>query len=297
MSFNENDLLKVSTWNILGDGNNQQDRLELVAAEINDFDICAIQEVVFTNPEKSSAHDLSSLSGLQIVSLIPTETNNFVSGEPQATAVLSSLPVVESNIVLRAPLEDSNGANVEPKSYAGAILQSNSTRKVFIASVHLPWGGNREYRRLKHIRAICTQIDEIMKHLPDDSIAILAGDFNSTPNSDTVRFLTGELAADDSGAFWVDAWSAAGIGDGYTFDPQVNNLNIIRTANKNRIYNPAFMPKRRLDYIFVRGWAYGRPGSPLTTSLIGESPGVNDLHASDHYGICSNLWDPVVSTN
>jgi endonuclease/exonuclease/phosphatase family metal-dependent hydrolase len=293
MLLKDFNLLHVSTWNILGDGYKQPDRLSRVAAEISDFDICAVQEIVFSDDKKSSAHELSKLSGLHLASLVPTGTNNLVSGDPQATAILSRLQIIEPNIQINVPVEDTKGVMREPKNYAGAILRSKSKRHVLIVSIHLPWGGIKEFRRLAHIQTICLQIDKIMENLPHDSIAILAGDFNSTPNSDTVRFLSGDLAVDSFESFWIDTWATAGLGDGYTFDPTIENLNIARTALQSGIQKPELMPKRRLDYIFVRGWVYGRSGSPLATSLIGEFPDVNGLHASDHFGIYARLWDPI----
>ena len=282
----------MSTWNILGDRHQRQARLERVASELRHTDICALQEVVLSDNENSSAHEVAELSQFTIASLVPTGTNNFVSGDAQATAILSRLPIVAPNIVIRAPQMDEGRTGKEPTGYSGAILKSRTNRKIFIASIHLPWGGDQESRRLLHLETICSQIDEIMNDLPKDSVAILAGDFNTTPGTDSVRFLSGELAKEGCGAFWIDCWSAAGHGDGYTFDPKIKNLNLERTANETGIFKPDFMPRRRLDYIFVKGWAYGRQGSPLEASIIGEFPDQNGLHASDHFGIRARFWDP-----
>ena len=291
MSIEDNSFA-VSTWNILGDRHHRQSRLVRVATELRNADICALQEVVFSDNGNSSAHEIAELSEFTIASLIPTGTNNFVSGDAQATAILTRLPIVTPNIAIRAPLIEEAKTGKEPKGYSGAILKSRTNRKIFIASIHLPWGGDQENRRLLHLQTICSQIDEIMNDLPKDSVAILAGDFNTTPASDSVRFLSGELAKEGCSAFWIDSWSAAGHGDGYTFDPKVKNLNLERTANETGLFKPEFMPRRRLDFIFVKGWAYGRQGSPLEASIIGEFPDQNGLHASDHYGIRTLFWDP-----
>lgn len=286
------DSFEVSTWNILGDRHDRQARLEIVARELFKTDICAIQEVVFNGNDNSSAHQLADLSKFELASLVPTGTSNFVSGDAQATAILSRLPVETPNMIIRAPVVEGEKTLSEPQGYAGAILKSRTNRKIFITSIHLPWGGNQEHRRLLHLQAICSQIDEIMNNLPGDSIAILAGDFNTIPSADSVRFLTGERAGESSSSFWIDSWSSAGQGDGFTVDPKVKNLNVRRTAREMGLAKPEFMPRRRLDYIFIRGWAYGRHGSPLEATLIGESPDQNGLHASDHFGLKTKLWDP-----
>lgn len=161
-----------------------------------------------------------------------------------------------------------------------------------MVSVHLPWGAENEYRRLSHAKMVVEQINSIMATLPKGSLAVLAGDFNTGATTDTLRYLRGELAATQCPTFWVDPWEVKGSGPGYTNDPASGNTNIIRTATAVRIPKPDMLPSRRIDFLLLRGWVYGGPGSPLKATLFGTKLDSAGSHASDHFGVMVRVWDP-----
>lgn len=287
------DQFSIATWNLLGDDFETTNRLETVSGELHDVDVCVLQEVITLNRgTENTASVLAGLTNMKLASLADGEVENHVSKKSQSTAILTRLPIVQSNLVIDIPTTTIETLGVDHKRYAGAILKSGSGRLVLVVSLHLPWGGEREHIRLAHIVSVSRTVDKFMRDLPKDSIAILAGDFNTVPQADTLRYLRGESGNANSGSFWVDAWDDTRDGIGDTFNPKDGNLNIARTAKLSGIQNFNFMPSRRIDYIFVRGWSYGRPGSPLRSELIGVNPGKSGLHASDHYGIKAKIWDP-----
>ncbi len=285
--------LSFATWNILGDDFDRLSRLTLIANEIKDLDFVAIQEVVLDQKNKiNTASVLSELSGLRIASCVSGEVANLVTGQIQGTAILTKLEVMSSDISIPAPPDSANGISQEYKSYAAAILRATNNRLIFICSVHLPWGAHNEVRRLEHSLYLDLQITEIMRTLPADSIAILAGDFNTNANSESLRFLQGETAHSNRSTFWVDIWKEKGEGPGFTFDPSVNNPNLNETAYKSGIISPELMPPRRLDFLLLKGWVFGRAGSPLRASLLGNKPNSNNDFASDHFGVMGEIWNP-----
>jgi endonuclease/exonuclease/phosphatase family metal-dependent hydrolase len=285
--------VKIATWNILGDQFDSNDRLQLVAREIREVDIVALQEV--TIPEMSNlntAKQLANMSNMKIASLVPGGVRNKVSGYPQATAILTNLDIVQSQIAISVSPHQSDLIEDECSSYAGAIVRTSSHRQILLISCHLPWGALREHRRLEHLHQINNQVIQIMNHLPSDSLAVIAGDFNTIPSGESLRYLRGEFGDFQNSTYWVDVWDEERDGPGFTFDPRIQNKNLIRTAKYSEVLRPELMPPRRLDYIFVRGWIYGKPGSPLRAKTIGNSVDSRGLHASDHFGVEAEIWDP-----
>lgn len=127
---------------------------------------------------------------------------------------------------------------------------------------------------------------------PADGITVLAGDFNATPASSTVRYLKGLQALEQDSTYWVDAWETAGDGGpGWTFEP--DNPWVIATERLVGITGSGMQPARRIYYVLVRGWAHGRPGSPLSARRVCDTPaGPAQVLPSDHYGVLADLWDP-----
>ena len=285
--------LTVATWNLLGDQFERASRLNLAASQIGDIDILAIQEAVkISGTSASTAVQLASLSDMRVASLVDSGMANTISGDEQATGILTRLEVVEANIEIAVPSLDSKNQVGEHGKYAGALLRTKTGRHVFAVSVHFPWGGESEYRRLVHAEAVNDTITALLKHFPEDTITVLLGDFNTTQSADSLRYLRGDSGAPHHSSFWVDAWSEVGSGPGFTNDPKSGNTNLVRTATSNGIPIPAMLPSRRIDYVLIRGWVFGKPGSPLSATLFGLETDMNGLHASDHYGVKVTLWDP-----
>jgi endonuclease/exonuclease/phosphatase family metal-dependent hydrolase len=285
--------LDFATWNILGDNLDCTSRLSIVSNEIQDLDFVAIQEVIMDEKnEINTAEALSQLSNLKVASCISGDVTNLVTGQIQGTAILTKLEIVKSNLIISAPPDLTNGKSQEYNKYAAAVLKAPNNRLILICSVHLPWGAHNELRRLEHSLYIDLQITEIMQTLPAGSISILAGDFNVNSNSESLRFLRGETVYKNKSTFWVDVWTEKGEGPGYTFEPALNNHYLNETAYRSGIISPELMPPRRLDFLLVKGWVFGRAGSPLEANLLGDKPDSFGRFASDHFGVKGKIWNP-----
>ena len=124
---------------------------------------------------------------------------------------------------------------------------------------------------------------------------ILAGDFNTPPEANAIRFLRGEVGLCGRGTFYQDAWAVSDNRPGITWD------------HNNPHTTPAYLFDGRIDYVFV-----GVPKTVLRGSgdknLNFRSGQVIDAHiacnvsltgtyASDHYGVVADIWYPSVADN
>lgn len=101
---------------------------------------------------------------------------------------------------------------------------------------------------------------------------VIAGDFNDLPESEAIRAITG--------AGFVDAWAAAGVGPGYTNDRDDLDLEGATAAANQRI-----------DYIFIRPGRRAKT-QPVEARLFLDRPArSNDgyLWASDHFGVIAKI--------
>jgi len=116
-----------------------------------------------------------------------------------------------------------------------------------------------------------------------DVPVVLLGDLNATPDSASVRFLTGKQSLDGMSVCYADAWAAACPDDpGHTFTP------------RNPLVRAGQMPAergRRIDYVLVRGGAHGPLLDVAGCRLIGTEP-VDGVWVSDHFGVLAELRPP-----
>jgi endonuclease/exonuclease/phosphatase family metal-dependent hydrolase len=170
----------------------------------------------------------------------------------------------------------------QPPGAAWAVfrrLDAPDSPAVVLFSAHFAWGGDAGYERLESARRVEAHASHLARIYPGSKI-FLGGDLNETPDSDTLRYLRG-LTAVVPGAYWIDTWEWLNEGEpGHTQIP--TSEYAIATALVVGIKNPSLMPKRRLDYLMVRGWEYGGLGEAPTVETWGVSGG---RYASDHLGL------------
>jgi endonuclease/exonuclease/phosphatase family metal-dependent hydrolase len=107
---------------------------------------------------------------------------------------------------------------------------------------------------------------------------IVCGDFNTGPDADEIRSLTGRRDTVAPGFVLFDAWEMAGNGSGHTW------------ARTNPWTARSLLPDKRIDYILV-GWPRrggGGGGHVLRCSIEGVEP-ADGVEPSDHYAVCAEL--------
>ncbi len=277
--------VKIATWNILYNpsANDHKKRTIEAAAYLDGADVILLQEVSRDN-NYDAARALAEKLDMKVAA--EAVTTDYGDGRQHGTAILSRLPIFSGNAI-----KFSAGSYGE---YCTAILESPEGRSLSVASAHLEWGGDRQQTRLAQVAEIdqemrlrLARIHAATGVLP---ITVIGGDFNTTPQADPIRFLTGDVVYNETSTLWLDAWDVAGGGKpGYT--SLGDNPLSVRTATSVGILDTTLLPKRRIDYLMVHGWAYGKAGCPLDIQVIGENS-LTGVYASDHNGLMGDFWDP-----
>jgi endonuclease/exonuclease/phosphatase family metal-dependent hydrolase len=114
---------------------------------------------------------------------------------------------------------------------------------------------------------------------------VLAGDFNATPASASVRFWRGLQSLGERSVCYRDAWESAHPGEpGHTFTPR--NPLVVTGAD-----NWPLELGRRIDYVMVRCVERGPTLEIRASERIFDEP-VEGVWASDHFGVVADLALP-----
>ena len=263
-------MVRVLSWNLWWQFGPWEERRPAIEAEVVriDPDIALFQEVWSTDEEDQAAL-LAARTGMHFARTTDAE------GKPQrfGNAILSRWPI-ESSEMIRLP--DENG---DPSHRSAlAVVVATPAGQQLMTVTHIAWQYNAGPLRLAQLQAVVDLIDRHRPQDPDAPAPILAGDFNSVPESDEIRRLTGLSTPFHDELVFTDCWAAVGDGPGYTW------------TRDNPHSADALWPRRRLDYVFV-GWPRPKPlGNPLSAELVGVDP-VEGIVPSDHYGVVVELDD------
>jgi endonuclease/exonuclease/phosphatase family metal-dependent hydrolase len=143
----------------------------------------------------------------------------------------------------------------------------------FVAT-HLSWEMWQAPRREKQVVAL----DEFVHENPGDLPVVIGGDFNTSPDSAAIMFLTGKMSLQGRGTYYRDAWQRRHPFErGATWSDK--NPYTVRWIERNR----------RLDYLFVGqirddGW-----GAILDCRVVLDMPGPDGTFASDHFGVYAEI--------
>jgi endonuclease/exonuclease/phosphatase family metal-dependent hydrolase len=261
-----------------------------LAAVLN-VDVLLVQEVA-TDALSETLEPLLETSGLRLAALSSVEVPP-VPGGPLHTAILTRLPAL---------CGDSIRYTVPEGPYeqfaAAASVRTPAGRDLLVVSAHLAWGGCNEHMRLRQAAALDDVISRRLgqPHTP----AVLGGDFNTLPHTATLRFLTGLDPFEGRGTQWADAFALSGVGSGVSSSAMNPWAQV--TASRHGFLDVTALPDRRIDFLMVRGYPYGRPFAPLRafsvpTDLVHHLLEDAAFPPSDHDPVVVDLWDPVTVTS
>lgn len=277
----DRDIFRVITLNLWRTGGHKTRRLDVAALNLSALkpDAVCLQELWC-----DAASWLADAIGLEVA------TSGAMLTDPY-NAVLTRNPAMVTEC-RSLPGTDQLGTT---RHTALATLKSGSGRRWTVVSTHLAWGSEVESVRLDQARAI----ERCAALASGDSTWIVGGDLNALPASSTLRYLTGLCPhpSDGSSTLWLDAFDTAGTGPGDTNTP--DNPNMTMSAEEWGFARPTLLPSRRIDYLLVRGYRYGKPGCPLAAKRICDEPTdtpEGPLLVSDHYGLMADFWDPPLVT-
>lgn len=285
---------RIATLNALFSPIIWKERAERIASETANLkpEILLLQEVLMTD-DRSDKSELIDMILHENPDLTAAHTGYFKSlynsdGELVhcGGSILTTLPVLESGpAVLASTDPDIAGMGMY------AVIEDGDNVLIVI-NVHGAWGGHKTQNRERQFVALAQLADELEeKYQSRKPTVVMGGDFNLDPESSIYRYLTGQQSLNDHGTFWVDAWAHAGSGDGTTLSAR-DNLLARDTAVNSGIPYPGHIPDRRIDYLLVKGWVYGRRGLPLSIDKVYTEVDENGYTVSDHDGLMMEIWTP-----
>jgi endonuclease/exonuclease/phosphatase family metal-dependent hydrolase len=141
-------------------------------------------------------------------------------------------------------------------------------------SAHLSWEMWSAEWREKQVVAL----DGFVRAVPADLPAIIGGDFNVSPDSAAIMFMTGRMSLLGRSTYYRDCWQRRHPHEpGFTWS--VKNPVTVRWIERNR----------RLDYLFVGHMREDGWGAVLDARIILDGPAKNGSFASDHFGLYAEI--------
>jgi endonuclease/exonuclease/phosphatase family metal-dependent hydrolase len=141
-----------------------------------------------------------------------------------------------------------------------------------------PWLGFEHERELQAV-ATARLVEDLVEERGASHV-VLAGDFDATPDSASVRFWRGLQSLGGTSVCYRDAWGSIHTGEpGHTFTPR----NPLVTGG-----NWPLELGRRIDYVMVRCRRHGPTLDVLSCERIFDEP-VGGVWASDHFGVIAEL--------
>lgn len=265
------DTIAFGQINILNKAESAVERYKALAETLqyNSMDFLTIQEIVLPDEFFS----IMAEAGYEYEVHGPMLANN--KGTANCVAIISKTPV--QKIDFNNPWEIS--------LVGGTTIVQNQSYNIF--SGHLSWGPHNGFTRLQQVSLVDAASADQEKNIPG-SVSLFGGDLNTDPESRPIRFLKGhDLGADNvSSTLWMDAHEIAGNSDNWTTSDHSVNPYGMESAISAGVIDTDFLPQRRIDYIFSRGWLYGKNGFPVDFGYLTHPHGVI---LSDHNGIYSRI--------
>ena len=268
--------LTVANWNIWGKATDYEARLPDILSTLRSVnaDVVGLVEV-FKDGDELQVRTLAETLGYAHwdYAAVHDDSDNERAGTPWGVGILSRHPLVG-----RRELQQPN-----PDSYyqlPGVLLIATVDAPFgrfdcgVICEWGLSWSGYGSFGSSDRRPAY----QAYTAALADSSEAIapiLLGDFNTVPDTEDIRMLTGKLPNEAFALSFMDTWERAhGVEGGWTFDG---------IANAHLRHRP--FGRHRIDYIMTgAGPRFDQLWRVNEVSVFGQT-GSNVLPPSDHYGV------------
>jgi endonuclease/exonuclease/phosphatase family metal-dependent hydrolase len=270
--------LRFLTLNLWGENGPWQARMEVFAEDAGALapDVVGLQEVrEVPGRVPNQAGELARRHGWNQV----FAPSSAWGGGHEGLAIVSRFPIgaheaqplphsieKEGRIVLSARID-------APAEMGGAF---------WVHTAHLSYRENEGRKREDQVMFI----DQVVTAHANDHIQIVMGDFNTVPEADEIRWLTGLSTLDGRRVFYQDAWARAhrgGAATGVTWT----------RANGYIDWMHWLTPERRLDYIFTTQPRRDRRGSVHSARVVFDEPRIapdgTRVFASDHFGVVADV--------
>lgn len=270
--------IRIATLNLLHSNSFLDKRYEMLSEELQTIkpDILHLQEVNLAGHE-AYIHKISQY-GFKTIHTGPSIVSLNGKDRTSCNMTLTNMP--SDYEVLK-----SKGNHTVPLIPTLITYNSYKGKMIVTFNVHLAWG-EAEHIRALQVKEIVEKAENIKSYDPQ-AIIVIAGDFNTEDDSDSILFLKGKRALENNSTLWVDAWSIDKSESKY-FTSVPKGILSEETAKSAGIKDYSLIPNRRIDYIFVKGWAYGRDGYPSNFNIWADKM-VEEISISDHFGVYADL--------
>lgn len=265
--------LRFVTLNLWGENGPWEARLAQVGATLDRLspDIVALQEV--REVPGRVANQAARLAGARGWHHVFAPSTAWGGGH-EGLALLSRFPIGAHDF---RPLPHS--VQTEGRLVLSGRIDSEFG-EIWAHTTHLSYREGEGLKREAQVQAV----DEVVTAHAGDNPQVVMGDFNTVPESDEIRWLTGLCTLGGRRVAYQDAWAVAGPGGpGATW------------ARQNPYTEAMFWLRRdrRLDYIFVTPVRRDRRGTVVGASRVFDepeaSPSGERLYASDHFGVMADV--------
>ncbi len=261
---------RILTWNLWWQFGPWRDRQEAILTTLRNenADIVFLQEVW---AQEGGLDQVQWLADELNMHVARTEGPWYDNGVSLGNAILSRWPIASWEV---HRLPDVTGA----PSYRRAVVAQLETPfgRWWTVCTHLDHKFDASATRIAQCEALSGIVDQLRNDPEVDVPVLMAGDFNSVPDSDEIRMLTGRSAPAVPGLVFTDLWEIAGEGEGFTW------------RRDNPYIGDSTWPNRRLDYLFV-SWPRPRPiGNPSRIWLAGVDT-VGGIQPSDHAAVVADI--------
>ena len=272
--------VRIATYSMLPNAETLPTRRPLIRAGIEQAapDILCLQNVCFSSQAHDAMETLGPLTDPDLTVAIASSSTPKPGQSPEGNAILTRHPVQRFG-TWHLPGKSANGDN---HCAVWAITVSPAGTHYMTVCTQLACGAV-ESTRAAQLRHLVDNITHVHKSYPHPLTTILAGDLNLTPAHDSYRWLSGQTATGND-TLWTDTYLAANGAHPITSTPA--NFWAAVGANAGRA-EPAQLPERTLDYIWVHGWAHGTDGYPTASALHWNT---SDTEGSDRYGLVTDLY-------
>jgi endonuclease/exonuclease/phosphatase family metal-dependent hydrolase len=268
-------VLTFNVWNTQGD----ERRGELIARELARLqpDLVSLQEVV-RDEQRDQLAEILAGSDLQA-----THQHDVLGRTPRfgerfgGCAVASRRP---HEVLEVLDLRTAGSLDVPWATLAISVSLPDGNDLLFLAAT-TSWRLAAEADRERQVVALSDLDARNRTALP----TIIAGDFNASPDSAGIRYLTGRQGLGGRSVHYHDAWEVAGDGAGFTWTHENPNA---AGEIEQLVGQPGH--RRRVDYVFVGG----RDAHPdvsarvKSAELVFDRP-VDGVWLSDHFGVLAEI--------
>jgi endonuclease/exonuclease/phosphatase family metal-dependent hydrolase len=234
--------LRVFTMNIWGftEPLAARERLLRTGIERLDPDLLAFQEAGFSRER----HQVAELLGGMGYHIVHQFEHSPSLGQVEGNCIASRWPM--KLVEVRSLRLTRHSRNYPYAALAVKVAAPEPVGPLLFVNAKPSWEFHREHERELQAVALAKLVARHSR--PDGFPPIVAGDFDATPDSASIRFLTGKQSWNGMSVYFADAWQDGGDGTaGHTWSHE-NKMAARAEMDRMRLGRKH---ARRIDYIFL----------------------------------------------